>query len=375
MSIKSNLEKHTANWLKRQDQEGKLNKSISIQRKEVWDSEKKSNLIISVLLDIPIESLLFEETEGGALNVLDGKQRTLTLCAFLDDQFALSPKIRVKEIGGYPLVGMKFSTLPESLRSKVLEYELSISILRPLEAEERATVFFMRNQAVSLSKMDLSLVVLGEHAMDVFDRFCGSHFMLDTVKLTEPARRKHTDLQVLLQYLILQQRPEMGFSGAEIMGFCDDIKNGEAELPVDALNELFAYLDAALTEKRQYLKKVHIPAVLSVAQAAKSAGLPAESFGRRLDAFFARLQDQAGYVATYASGSAKRTNVQARVKFLSQILDMEDPAPVSEGEGEGENKQPERRRPGRPRGRTSTSASAADGASTAKRRGRGRKRS
>jgi len=58
MAIKSNLEKHTVSWLKRQDAEGKLNKNISIQRKEVWDAEKKSNLIISLLLDIPVESLL-----------------------------------------------------------------------------------------------------------------------------------------------------------------------------------------------------------------------------------------------------------------------------------------------------------------------------
>jgi len=177
MAIKSNLEKHTVSWLKRQDAEEKLNKNISIQRKEVWDAEKKSNLIISLLLDIPIESLLFEEAEKKSHNVLDGKQRTLTLCSFIEDGFALSPKIRVKEIEGLSLVGLKFSGLSEELQNRILEYELSISILRSLDAEERATVFFMRNQAVSLSKMDLSLVMLGEEAMNVFAELCDHNFM------------------------------------------------------------------------------------------------------------------------------------------------------------------------------------------------------
>jgi hypothetical protein len=85
LPIKSNPETHTVIWLKHQDDDGILHKNISIQRKEVWDAEKKSNLIVSLLLDIPNESLLFEESEDGSFNVLDGKQRTLTLCAFVAD--------------------------------------------------------------------------------------------------------------------------------------------------------------------------------------------------------------------------------------------------------------------------------------------------
>ena len=240
----------------------------------MWDAEKKSNLIVSLLLDIPIESLLFEEAENDSLNVLDGKQRTLTLCAFVADEFALSPKIRVKELDGLPMAGLKFSMLSEAQQNQILEYELSISILRPLDAEERATVFFMRNQAVALSKMDLSLVMLGEEAMDIFARLCDHNFMQNKIKLTAPARRKHDDLRILLQYLILCQRPGAGFSGTEIMSLCDDIKNGEVELKEGRICAVLDYLDAALEEKRQYLKLVHLPVVLLVAQEARDKEMP-----------------------------------------------------------------------------------------------------
>ena len=321
MSIKSNLEKHTVSWLKRQDVDGKLNKNISIQRKEVWDHEKKSNLIVSLLLDIPIESLLFEESENESHNVLDGKQRTLTLCSFVDDGFALSPKIRVKELEGQPLVGATFLDLPESMRNRILEYELSISILRPLDTEERATVFFMRNQAVSLSKMDLSLVMLGEEAMGVFTELCDHRFMREKIKLTAPARRKHDDLSILLQYLILRVRPDSGFSGNEIMSFCDDIKNGEAYIPVEELNDVLAYMDGALLEKRAYLKKAHIPIVLYVAHMAIEKGITPWDFSSRLDSFFDNQAAESEFMLACQSGSAKRVNVQIRVKIMSGILE------------------------------------------------------
>ncbi|MDR0898711.1 MAG: DUF262 domain-containing protein [Oscillospiraceae bacterium] len=350
MAIKSNQEKHTVLWLKRQDELGKLNKDISIQRKEVWDAEKKSNLILSVLLDVPIESLLFEEAEGEAHNVLDGKQRTLTLCAYLNDGFALSDKIRISEmpvqqpqqwqrvavtgqtavpwvdedgILRVTLVGRKFSELPEELRQRILDYELSISILRPLTAEERATVFFLRNQAVALSKMDLSLVMLGEAAMNMLNDLLRHPFLAETIKLTAPARRKHDDLQILLQALILQTRPEMGFGGKDIMALCDGIKRGQTPIDADALREALDYLNEALPEKRAYLKKVHIPLLIHLARRAAERLSP-QKFGAKLDAFFAKENAQspifAEYMAACQSGSAKRPNVQNRLRLLETVL-------------------------------------------------------
>lgn len=320
MSIKSNLEKHTVSWLISQDAEGKLNKNISIQRKEVWDIIKKSNLIVSLLMDIPVESLLFEETADGSYNVLDGKQRTLTLCAFANNEFALSPKIRVKEINGQSLVGVKFEDLAPKMKQLITEYELSISILRALDEDARATVFFMRNQAVSLSKMDLSLVVLGQSAMDVFARLCSHNFMLNKIKLTEPARRKHDDLQVLLQYILLCKRPESGFSGAEIMTLCDDIKNGEVVIEEDEITMVLNYLDEALGEKRQYLKKVHLPIVLYTANEARKQAVIPENLGIALDDFFETLPNNDAYMESCKSGSSKRTHVQIRVSEMNRVI-------------------------------------------------------
>ena len=81
--------------------------------------------------------------------------------------------------------------------------------------------------------------------------------------------------------MILRFRPGIGFSGAEIMSFCDDIKNDEADIPADEITALLDYLDETISEKRAYLKKVHIPIVLYVAQLAKEKDISPEEFGLR----------------------------------------------------------------------------------------------
>jgi hypothetical protein len=98
-------------------------------------------------------------------------------------------------------------------------------------------------------------------------------------------------------------------------------KNGEADIPPAKLSALLDYLDAAVTEKRQYLKKAHIPGIFHVAQAAMDMGMRTFVFGARLDEFFADLEDKPEYMATYGAGSSKRGVVQARVRILGGILD------------------------------------------------------
>ena len=72
---------------------------------------------------------------------MDSKQRTLTFFSYVEGGFALSPKIRIKDIGGQSLIRLTFTELPVAMQNRILDYELSISLLRPLKENERATVF------------------------------------------------------------------------------------------------------------------------------------------------------------------------------------------------------------------------------------------
>ena len=322
MPIKSNIKTHPVSWLVGQKKNGKLNDNISIQRKEVWDAERKSNLICSLLLDVPIESLLFEEAGGrNNYNVLDGKQRTLTLCSFVDDGFPLSTKIRTKEVDGTSLEGCVFSALPEDLQNRILDYQLSFSIMNPLETEDRATVFFMRNQAVALSKIDLLPVILGDSVMQKLTALCQHPFIRDKVKLTAPALRKRDDLKIILYYLIYKSGKDMGFSGQELHSFGDEVKHGDITIDVDEITALLDYLDEAMLKKWSYMKLTNVPVVMRVGQEAKEIGLAPEEFADKVNSFFVKTPFDEEYQETLQGGSAKKINVQQRLKVLMKVLD------------------------------------------------------
>jgi hypothetical protein len=77
-------------------------------------------------------------------------------------------------------------------------------------------------------------------------------------------------------------------------------------------------LDVALIEKRKYLKLVHVPIVMSVAQKAMEQYLSSNDFLKKLDAFFDESPDE--YLTACMSGSSKRGNVQTRVKLMEEAV-------------------------------------------------------
>ena len=194
---------------------------------------------------------------------MDGKQRTLTLCSFVNDEFTLSPKIEVAEIGGFPLASQSFLDLPSKLRNKILNYQLSFAIMDPLTEEQRARVFYMRNQSVHLSKMDLSRAILDKKSRDILTALCGHPFMQEKITMSVKARRNRDDLKVILQYLILKAKPNTGFSANEIMDFCSELKEGkELKISEKEVTAMLDYLNMAFEVKSALLKKIHLSSVM-----------------------------------------------------------------------------------------------------------------
>jgi hypothetical protein len=69
--------------------DGDIALSPEFQRFEVWDLKRKSLLIESILLRIPLPVFYFAEDEHGKLNVVDGLQRLSTVHQFMQNKFKL----------------------------------------------------------------------------------------------------------------------------------------------------------------------------------------------------------------------------------------------------------------------------------------------
>lgn len=94
-----------------------INLSPDFQRNAVWDAKRKSRLIESILLRIPLPAFYFSENKSGQLAVVDGLQRLTAIKDFMDGNLRLSELEYLTELEGltyedllkkYNLYGKRF---------------------------------------------------------------------------------------------------------------------------------------------------------------------------------------------------------------------------------------------------------------------------
>ena len=97
----------------------------SFQRNQVWNQRKKSLLIESLMLQIPVPSFYFYEDEGEHKSVIDGLQRLSTIHDYVKGDFALSG---LKYLGD-KCNGKRYHELEHKYISRIEETQLSVNIL------------------------------------------------------------------------------------------------------------------------------------------------------------------------------------------------------------------------------------------------------
>ena len=101
-----------------------LNLKPEYQRNLVWNDSRKSALIESLMLKIPIPAFYLDEDTDGVKNVIDGMQRLSTIHDFLNDEFVLKKMQYLTKCEK-----KKFSELDIKFRSRIEETMLAVNIL------------------------------------------------------------------------------------------------------------------------------------------------------------------------------------------------------------------------------------------------------
>lgn len=106
------------------------------QRGEAINRIKSSALIESILLGIKLPPIFVYKREDGISEVVDGQQRLLTILGYIGQDFIDENNERVKSeknefaLSKLPLMrelnGRKFRDLPEDLRNKIYDFDISV---------------------------------------------------------------------------------------------------------------------------------------------------------------------------------------------------------------------------------------------------------
>lgn len=112
--------------LKRKYERGKLILAPEFQREDVWNPLQKSELIESVLMNIPLPYIYLSENKLGDLAVIDGRQRLTALFEFIDNTFRLHNDLTILE----SIKGKKFSEISPLMQGAIEDYQLTTQIIK-----------------------------------------------------------------------------------------------------------------------------------------------------------------------------------------------------------------------------------------------------
>lgn len=106
-----------------------INLSPDFQRNSVWDSKRKSRLIESILLRIPLPAFYFSQRKDGTLSVVDGLQRLTAINEFMKGALKLSELEYLTELNGLSYDDLKKKHQLYDKRFKLTK--LSAYIIQP----------------------------------------------------------------------------------------------------------------------------------------------------------------------------------------------------------------------------------------------------
>lgn len=110
--------KEVANRYKNNDEEGvvgyggKLNIRPKYQREFIYKDDKRNAVIETVKKSFPLNVMYWVKSEDGTFEVMDGQQRTISFCEYIDGKFSLN--------------NLYFHNLTDTDKEQILNYKLMI---------------------------------------------------------------------------------------------------------------------------------------------------------------------------------------------------------------------------------------------------------
>ena len=334
----------TAKALVNQMEKGKVNYDNAVQRNLVWDVEKKSLLIHSMIYGYAIPAMYFTRDESGVYDSLDGKQRSNTISEYLHDEFALStdtPAV-VDDNGCMEDVsGLYFSQLPEWAQDKIKDYNLTIYYYEGMTEAEVREFFRRLNNGKPLSAIELTRANVP--SLTIFQQLA-KHKAIQFV-VSEAGRKRFTDEMIAMQLYQLTTEESPDFSTKPFREWASKVEVDSEVLDTISfgLDAYSVFAKSLIDVNNKVLRTVkgrtHFISCAYYCCLAVQYDVNQDEINRTLTEFFSGHPSiSPEYNHTVSAGSAKPTSVQTRRDVMRSLLpvidEVEEP---DQGEADPDN--------------------------------------
>ena len=309
-----------------------------VQRGEVWEKWRMSELIWSIVMNYPIPPIYCERganDENDKLkhyDCLDGKQRCTTIYKFLSDNFALTQLKSIPYIdenGEEQVVdisGKKFSELDEELQDIIKDATITVRYYDNLDQSKKAEMFRRLNQGKSLSAKSRTLAS-AKNIGGLLD--IGSHKLFEEM-LTEKSRanKNHAVIVVKAWAMMTKNVEDVSFASKNFNPMIE-----EAEISAEEKQELVNLFDFTVNvhdelvdnHEKDVAKKLytetHLVSLVPYIKQSMDNNISEAMFGEFLIGFFKTENDTdvyKKYMAASSGSVASNASVVARHEALGE---------------------------------------------------------
>ena len=177
--------------------ESEIDLEPDFQREQMWDNIRKSRLIESLLLRIPIPAFYVAADEEDRWKVVDGIQRLSSINGYINNGFPLRNLEYLSDFEG-----KRYIDLPRAMQRRMKETELIVNVISPSTPVEVMFNVFLRinTGGVPLNPQEIRNALTPPHVRNYLKTLAQSEeFLRATEKSIRPNRM--ADRECILRFL------------------------------------------------------------------------------------------------------------------------------------------------------------------------------
>ena len=185
----------------------------------IWRRPQKSRLIESLLLRIPIPVFYVAADDDETWSVVDGLQRTSTICDYVAGEFSLRGLEYLRKFDGH-----RYKELPRTMQRRINETQLTFNVIEPSTPEEVMFNIFRRinTGGAPLRAQEIRNALHRGDVRDYLKQLAESkEFLTATCNSISPKRM--ADRECVLRFIAFHIDPWESYSANDLDGFLGEV--------------------------------------------------------------------------------------------------------------------------------------------------------
>lgn len=316
------------------------------QRNRVWkDNKRKSLLIESLMLRIPIPAFYFYENEDGKYQVIDGQQRLTTIKEFVKGEFKLSGL----EYLGKDYNKKSFKDLDSKYRQRIYRTQIAVNILDARSPKKVIYDIFRRvnTGGINLNPQEMRNAICKPEVRKFLRESTKNENYLSATRNRIKDDRMDSQELALRFYAFYRaydfRKEKLHYDYSNIADMLDDAIEDLNKMRKEAREELYIKFDEAMFRSYQafgeysfskiqrdgngvkrnldYINKSLFASFSTLLMHPKYDDLDLKKYQKRLLRRLAEGLETHGYTNCITVGTGDRRNVYANFEYSRQVLE------------------------------------------------------